>query len=55
MCPQHFALCDLHNAMVAALAEVAALVVAAVVVLLVVEESHGTILGLKMACFFAVF
>ena len=61
MHPQQFALCDLHYAMVvaaeAALAEVAALVVAAVmvvaavVVLLVVEESHGTILGLKIAHF----
>ena len=61
MRPQRFALCDLRYAMVvaaeAALAEVAALVVAAVmvvaavVVLLVVEESHGTILGLKIARF----
>ena len=55
MRPQRFALCVLHYAMVvaaeAAVAEVAALVVAAVVMLLVVEESHGTILGLKIARF----
>ena len=61
MRPQRFALCVLHYAMVvaaeAAVAEVAAvvvaavMVVAAVVVLLVVKESHGTILGLKIARF----
>ena len=36
---------------VAALVVAAVMVVAAVVVLLVVEESHGTILGLKIARF----
>ena len=55
MHPQHFVLCVLRAMVVAAVAEVAVvvvaavMVVAAVVVLLVVEESHGTILGLKIA------
>ena len=55
MRPDHFALCVLRYAMVvvaeAAAVVAAVMVVAAVVVLLVVEESHGTILGLKIARF----
>ena len=58
MRPQRFALCVLSYAMVvaaeaavAALVVAAVMVVAAVVVLLVVEESYGTILGVRIAHF----
>ena len=43
--------CTLVVAAEAAVAVAAVMVVATVVVLLVVEESHGTILGLKIARF----
>ena len=55
MRPQRFALCVLRCTLVvaaeAAVAVAAVMVMATVVVLLVVEESHGTILGLKIARF----
>ena len=51
MRPQRFALCVLRYVMVVAAEAAVAEVAALVVVLVVVEESHGTILGLKIAHF----
>ena len=54
MRPQRFASCVLRCTLGVAAAEAAVaavMVEATVVVLLLVEESHGTIVGLKIACF----